>query len=491
MLNKRALLLLSLLFIKALVMSFVIVQGFIGLGPDEAQYWTWSQALDWGYYSKPPAIAWTIALGTSLFGNNEFGVRFGALVIGFILPILVYLLALQCRLSERAAFWAGICMAFTPIGLAASFFATTDGGMVLFWLLACIVMVKALRDEESPNYLLLGSIIALGALFKWPMYLFWLTLLFYPRLWNKKIFAGLVISLLGLFPSLIWNINHNWVTFRHVAATVKGGNEIYGNSLEFLGAQAGLLSPILFVLLIAAYFSRKKMSSPIAFCALTCAGVIAVLSFASLFQKIQGNWGIFAYPTSLVFLCWAFEGSRWLKAGLIVSIFLCSAMIALPYLQSQGFAIPYKLNPFRHNMGWKELTLELQKAGYNPQQDFLFGDKYQTSSLLSFYGEKQKRAYFFNLHGIRQNQFSYWPGMSEEQVNQTGYFIVTENSPHLEKKHEDWVQSTIQNLSPYFTAVDYLGMKSLFTVDGQTVKGTFIFKCTNYNGHVPDEVNLY
>src|SRR5215510_533453 len=28
---------------------------------DEAQYWTWSRALDFGYFSKPPMIAWVIA----------------------------------------------------------------------------------------------------------------------------------------------------------------------------------------------------------------------------------------------------------------------------------------------------------------------------------------------------------------------------------------------------------------------------------------------
>ena len=38
----------------------------LNLGPDEAQYWRWGQHLDWGYYSKPPLIAWTIALSTSI-----------------------------------------------------------------------------------------------------------------------------------------------------------------------------------------------------------------------------------------------------------------------------------------------------------------------------------------------------------------------------------------------------------------------------------------
>ena len=30
------------------------------LYPDEAQYWLWSRTLDFGYYSKPPVIAWAI-----------------------------------------------------------------------------------------------------------------------------------------------------------------------------------------------------------------------------------------------------------------------------------------------------------------------------------------------------------------------------------------------------------------------------------------------
>ena len=37
---------------------------------DEAQYWTWSQNLDFGYYSKPPMLPWVIGIFTILFGNS-------------------------------------------------------------------------------------------------------------------------------------------------------------------------------------------------------------------------------------------------------------------------------------------------------------------------------------------------------------------------------------------------------------------------------------
>jgi len=62
---------LSLLIIAALIFRwFIVLKSPLGLHGDEAQYWAWSQNLDWGYFSKPPLIAWVIALPTSLFGNG-------------------------------------------------------------------------------------------------------------------------------------------------------------------------------------------------------------------------------------------------------------------------------------------------------------------------------------------------------------------------------------------------------------------------------------
>jgi 4-amino-4-deoxy-L-arabinose transferase-like glycosyltransferase len=38
---------------------------------DEAQYWFWSQNLDFGYYSKPPMIAWFIRAMTEISGSTD------------------------------------------------------------------------------------------------------------------------------------------------------------------------------------------------------------------------------------------------------------------------------------------------------------------------------------------------------------------------------------------------------------------------------------
>jgi len=54
---------------------FIVFNSPLGLHGDEAQYWSWSQNLDWGYFSKPPLIAWIIAISTSLFGQAEWAIR--------------------------------------------------------------------------------------------------------------------------------------------------------------------------------------------------------------------------------------------------------------------------------------------------------------------------------------------------------------------------------------------------------------------------------
>ena len=49
---------------------YAVFSTTFGLFGDEAQYWLWSQDLDFGYLSKPPLIAWALYFYTSLFGDS-------------------------------------------------------------------------------------------------------------------------------------------------------------------------------------------------------------------------------------------------------------------------------------------------------------------------------------------------------------------------------------------------------------------------------------
>lgn len=475
------------LVFKALLIIVIILFAGIGLGPDEAQYWTWSQALDWSYYSKPPGIAWQIWLGTHLFGQNEWGVRSISVVLAFIQALAIYRLALYAGLLQRTAFWCSLFMAFSPLGIIGSFLAITDVGFLLCWTGACLSVIGSLHQKQVPNFLHIGCWILVGALFKWPMYLFWFFIIscrrtLFPNQTLSSLWSGILVSLAGLLPSIWWNWSHDWATFRHVFATVQGGSghRASGNIGEFLGSQALLLSPILFILLLSAlwqwFHQRKQLTPALYFCGFVTFTSLGLVTLLSCFQKIQGNWIIFIYPTALVILSWhVFQQSParvlWAKTGLGLSLVLVTLLVFLP---SFYFT---KLTPFKHNIGWNRLTQVLTQCGYDPQKNYLMSDKYQTSSILSFYGPGQRRAYFLNLDGVRNNQFSYWPSLQIERKGQIGYFVWIESSPHLEKNWKAKLENYQSKLQSYFEKVEFIELAPLIYKDRKLAKAALIFRC--------------
>ncbi len=513
--NRSFWLLLGILLIKAAIMASVIQFGGFDLAPDEAQYWTWSQSLDWGYYSKPPGIALEIWLGTKIFGNTVLGVRIGAVFLSIFISLSVYALALASGLTKRGAFWAGVVSALTPMGFFASYYATTDVGLVLFWTLACIPLAKALKENETPNYLLIGLFIAMGALFKWPIYLIWVLVFFgmisTTAFRKRSIVEGLLVSLLGLLPPLIWNATRGWPTFQHVWSTMRGGHSpktggplLQGNFFDFFGAQAALLSPILFILLLVAFailFRRKHLIPPaVRFFGYATFFILAVYQGFSLFQKMQGNWCVFVYPMAIVFLCWTLidylpHGRRWIRGGLAFSLLMVAAVFSLSAVQIKGAfpsrPIPQKFNRLNECLGWSGIGSGLIRAGYDPEKDFLFSDSYQGTSLLSFYAPRQKRAYFFNLKQRRQNQFTYWPSLADQQLGRSGFFVVLEEYPIRNRTENEAVVEFEDILKPYFKTVGYAGMVPLLHMYGKPRKVMLIYRCEEYNGAPCETVNLF
>jgi 4-amino-4-deoxy-L-arabinose transferase-like glycosyltransferase len=486
--NKKYLLLLALL-LKASLMVFFISLNYIGLGPDEAQYWTWSQKLDIGYYSKPPAIAWQIYLGCKMLGHCELGVRFFSVILSFLQAFSLFILAKKCGLKDLTAFFAGLSCALSPLGIFGSLLATTDGGLLLFWTLASIPLLSALKKNQPPNYLYTALALLVGALFKWPIYLFWLIVIFLKpfikELQGKHLIRGIGLSFLGLLPSILWNIDHDFATFKHVLATitkiqdVKEASFLFkGNPLDFLGAQAALFSPILFVLLLFSFFKKGKEPPQMRFCCLSTLLILAIYFALSFFKKIQGNWALFAYPLAFVYLSYfIFEKekkyARLYQGGVMLSLALNLFALSIPLLP-----LPYSLNPFRHNLGWYYLEQKLKNKIFS--NTFLLSDSYQMTSVLSFYNSEKKRALFLNIKGARKNQFSFWPTLFEEK----GYYLCAENTPHLQKFDVEKKTSELQN---YFKEVCFIEEIPLVCVKGTIVKKGFLFECTNFLGTLPFE----
>src|SRR4051812_32268066 len=97
----------ALTVIRLIGLKFSLVDLFF----DEAQYWAWSRELAFGYFSKPPLLAWIIATAEHICGSSEACIRAPAPILYFGTSLLVYAVARQLY-DTRVAFYAALSMAF-------------------------------------------------------------------------------------------------------------------------------------------------------------------------------------------------------------------------------------------------------------------------------------------------------------------------------------------------------------------------------------------
>ena len=499
MTNQRFPYLLKLIFwliiIKALSVYGIYFAG-IGLLPDEAMHWVWSKALHCGLYSKPPGITWEIACGTLCFGNSEFGVRIGALILSFALSLSIYFLARKGGLEGRFAFWSAIAFSLTPFAVFSTFLAMPDCGFALFWVLASAAFVKALLEDRVHSYITIGIMIAFGALFHWTIYLLWVPIIIFS-LWQRKLnlrfILGLVISAIPLIPSIIWNATHDWVTFCALWQVGQATDaSFWSGPVRFLVEQIELVSPLIFVLIIIAAIGLarqlKKLPLSIAFYFWTFVGMFLFVFALSFFKKVHSNWAVASLLTAFpMLLAYAAMSRvlfmRWLQAGMLFSV----VIVTIAFLAPKYPITAYRSNPWKNALGWDRLEKGLMQAGYDPQKHFLFSGSNRTVNILSFYGPEKKQAYFFNLKGLPARYPSWTQKMAEKEVGKTGFFVTIVEGPQALQRALEVQEKEKRELAAYFSDVSgTLVIIPLYEDKGQTVKAAVVIRAEGYNGKLPE-----
>src|SRR5438034_8281157 len=138
---------------------------------DEAQYWTWSRELAFGYFSKPPLLAWAIAAAERLCGSSEACIRAPAPIFYFGTSLLVYAVA-RLLYDARVAFFSALSMALATGVVFSARIMSTDVPLMFFWALALLAYVKLLEQPKLSWSLVLGLALGLGLLAKYAMVYF-------------------------------------------------------------------------------------------------------------------------------------------------------------------------------------------------------------------------------------------------------------------------------------------------------------------------------
>lgn len=321
-----------------LVRLAVLVLTPLDLFYDEAQYWFWAQDLALGYFSKPPLIAWIIAGTTSLCGDGEACVRAAAPLLHGLTTMLIFGLAASIY-PARTAFLAALGYLFA-IGVAASsLLISTDVPLLTCWIIALWAFTRYVQNPGYTAAIIMGLAIAVGLNAKYAMIYFPLCVLLYlvfvscnrNLLGQISLWFGLLIGMLGFVPNLIWNMEHEFITFAHTGENITGMGAGFAltfdplSFLEFFGSQFGVAGPILFAaflwILIRGWRSRARYADT--FLLFFCLPILLILSAQAIQSSANYNWAATAFP-ALIVLTTAIliEKGRigWVKANLFVCI---------------------------------------------------------------------------------------------------------------------------------------------------------------------------
>jgi 4-amino-4-deoxy-L-arabinose transferase-like glycosyltransferase len=367
------------------------------LYPDEAQYWFWAQHPALGYYSKPPLVAWLIALTTGLFGESEFAIRLSAPLLHAATALFVY--AIGARLYDsRVGLWSALAYASLPGASISAFIISTDAPLLLFWAAALYAFIRAREDSGWGWWLAVGVACGLGLLAKYAM-AYWIfsavgyVLVVRPeRRHLGPLAAATGIALLLYSPNFWWNWSNGFVSYLHVKDNA-GMDEplIHPDAfLEFFGSQFAVFGPLFFAGLIWLAARPRALAEPRARLLATFAlPTLAMMLAVSFLSRANANWAAPAFVSATVLVvAWAVR-CGWRKL-VIFSIALHLASVAVLFtgrdaLAAFGISLPAKYDALSRVRGWRELSAVVSAALVQHPGLTLFADDRETLASLIYY----------------------------------------------------------------------------------------------------------
>lgn len=392
----------------------------IDLYGDEAQYWIWAQQPAFGYYSKPPLVAWAIAASTALLGDGELAVKLPSALFHAATALVLYAVGRDLG-GPRVGFWSAVLWATTPAVSLSSLIISTDPPLLLFWALALHAFQRAVRGPGAGWWLAAGLWAGLGLLSKYAMAYFLLSAALClaatpglrPMLWRRlPLTAGL--GLLLLAPNVLWNLANGFATFRHTGDNANLGGHLFNPDelVEFAAAQLAVFGPVpmlaLVAALAAAYGARgddgRRLLAFFAWPTLAIALAIAFLS------RAHANWAAPAYvaATPLAAAWLVDRGWRRLLAVSVAAHTLVAAVVMAgpPLLRQAGYELPSRIDPWRRVRGWADLGQAVTALRHaHPEAGLLVDSRLTLASLVYYTDPHAFDVVKWNPDGVANDHF--------------------------------------------------------------------------------------
>ena len=382
---------------------FALFATPLELHPDEAQYWLWSRELAFGYYSKPPLIAWAIWATTQIGGDAEAWVRLSAALFHAAATLVVF--ALGRRLYDSATgFWAASLYGLMPGVQLSSLVIATDAPLLLFYALALLAYARFLDQGGWRWAAALGLAIGAAFLAKYAAVYALVGLALHAALSREArkrwtMLAALAAAgafALVLAPNVFWNLQHGFATVQHTAANAGWEGRLFnlGKLGEFVGSQFGVFGPLPFAVLIggaALLIARRRLQPADVMLLCFVLPPLLIVAAQAFINRANANWSGAGYVAGAVLVAaWMtrWRAKRWLiangvfQAGLAV-LFL-AMVISPPFADRIGAG-----NSFKRAKGWEAMTQSLtDRARQEPDLTAVAVDDRFLFNAAAYYGRR-------------------------------------------------------------------------------------------------------
>jgi 4-amino-4-deoxy-L-arabinose transferase-like glycosyltransferase len=365
-----------LAFVTAITALRVLCLGgqSADLYPDEAQYWFWAQHLAFGYYSKPPLVAWVIALSSGLFGDSEFTVRLAAPLLHAGTAILIY--AIGARLyNSRVGMWSALAYVSLPGASVSSFIMSTDAPLMLCWAAALYAFIRVRSDDGWGWWFGVGIGAGIGLLAKYAMAYWMLSALGFVLLVQSerrhlpRLLVAFTLAFALYSPNLWWNWSNGFVSYLHTLDNADLTGPLFrpASALAFFGSQFAVFGPLFFGVLIVLAVTPRSLATPEArLLAAFALPTLALMLIVGLLSRAEPNWAASAYPSATVLVvAWALRRGWCKLVAFSIALHLAAAIVLFTgyrTLAAAGIELPAEFDPLHRLRGWRELGSQVGDA---------------------------------------------------------------------------------------------------------------------------------
>ncbi|MDF1751015.1 MAG: glycosyltransferase family 39 protein [Alphaproteobacteria bacterium] len=358
----------------------VAIQTDLSLHGDEAQYWTWSWTFDFGYYSKPPLIAWVIGAVTDVCGDSAWCIRAPAALFQAA-TALVLAGAARVWFDNRIAFWTGIVWLTLPAVSLSSLIMSTDALLLFFWAGCLWAYGSMMRRPSWLAAIALALCFGLGLNAKYAMAYFLICLLVHlvicPQARQQvrsaavQLVVGFGVGAAAILPNVWWNKVHGWATVGHTADNVHWQGIVlhFKELADFLGAQFGVFGPILFVVLLLAIPRSRRacqaLSEPARLLLAFSLPILLIISVQAILSRANANWAATAYPAAVILvtsILLAQSRRRWWLWGSIALHLIVAGALYTAVLMPGPAARALGRDPFAELSGWDQVAAEVSQT---------------------------------------------------------------------------------------------------------------------------------